>query len=193
MKGPKVLGKFIHQFQPETKTLIRKLERVLIQLYRQNLSLLFNETCLNERLLRNHTHTHTHTHIYIYILRIFGLLTFLYHNVLADIFFGLLLVIHVELRSLYRISTWTLYLIHRDWRFQFLFTTTEHKCLVIVNIHFFFFFVIPTCSWYWTCNLQMSSLRSPFLPNTLSTAPRIFTGVKSSVNCSFNPYNRQDS
>ena len=26
-------GKFIHQFQPETKTLIRKLERILIKLY----------------------------------------------------------------------------------------------------------------------------------------------------------------
>ena len=51
-------GKFIHQFQPETKILIRKLERILIELYRQNVSLLFNET---------HTHTHTHTtHSYIY-------------------------------------------------------------------------------------------------------------------------------
>ncbi len=38
-------GKFIYQFQPETKTLIRKLERVL-ELYRQNVSLLFNQTCL---------------------------------------------------------------------------------------------------------------------------------------------------
>ena len=27
-------GKFIYQFQPETKTLIRKLERILIKLYR---------------------------------------------------------------------------------------------------------------------------------------------------------------
>ena len=36
-------GKFTHQFQPETKTLVRKLERILIELYRQNLSLLFNE------------------------------------------------------------------------------------------------------------------------------------------------------
>ena len=27
-------GKFIHQFKPETKTLIRKLERILIKLYR---------------------------------------------------------------------------------------------------------------------------------------------------------------
>ena len=35
-------GKFIYQFQPETKTLIRKLERILIKLYRQNVSLLFN-------------------------------------------------------------------------------------------------------------------------------------------------------
>ena len=29
-------GKFIYQFQPETKTLLRKLERILIKLYRQN-------------------------------------------------------------------------------------------------------------------------------------------------------------
>ena len=29
-------GKFIYQFQPETKTLIRKLERILNELYRQN-------------------------------------------------------------------------------------------------------------------------------------------------------------
>ena len=50
-------GKFIYLFQPEIKTLIRKLERILNQLYRQNLTLLFN----------THTHTHTHTHIYIYI------------------------------------------------------------------------------------------------------------------------------
>ena len=29
-------GKFLHQFQPETKTLIRKSESILIKLYRQN-------------------------------------------------------------------------------------------------------------------------------------------------------------
>ena len=34
-------GKFIPQFQPETKSLIRKLERILIKLYKQNVSLLF--------------------------------------------------------------------------------------------------------------------------------------------------------
>ena len=61
-------GKFIPQFQPKTKTLIRKFERILIELYRQNVSSLFNQTCLNERMLPNYTHTHTHTYIYIYFI-----------------------------------------------------------------------------------------------------------------------------
>ena len=61
--------KFIHQFHPETKTLIRKLEKILIKLYPQNVFLSFNQTYSNERLLPNYTHTHTHTHIYIYIYR----------------------------------------------------------------------------------------------------------------------------
>ena len=70
-------GKFMYQIQRGTKTLIRKIERILTKLYRQNLSLLFNETWLNEQLQPNYTHTHTHTytrarahthtHIYIYI------------------------------------------------------------------------------------------------------------------------------
>ena len=60
-------GKFIYQFQPETKTLIRKLKRILIKLYRPNVSLLFNQTCLNERLQPYYTHTHTHTHALIYM------------------------------------------------------------------------------------------------------------------------------
>ena len=70
-------GKLIHEFQLESKTLIMKLERIFIKTYRQNASLSFNQTCLNERVLPNythmhththtHAHTHTHTHIYIYI------------------------------------------------------------------------------------------------------------------------------
>ena len=58
-------SKFIHQFQSETKTLIMKLERILINLYRQNVSLLFHQTCLNKRLLSNHTHTHIYIYIYV--------------------------------------------------------------------------------------------------------------------------------
>ena len=60
-------GKFICQFQLKTNTLVRKIERKLIRLYWQNVSLLFNQTCLHEGLLCTHTHTHTHTYIYIYI------------------------------------------------------------------------------------------------------------------------------
>ena len=62
-------GKFIHQFQPETKTLIRKLERILIKLHRQNVSLSFNQTCLNERQLPNYIY------IYIYMHHSVGLTT----------------------------------------------------------------------------------------------------------------------
>ena len=36
------LGKFIYQFQLKTKTLMRKIERILIKLYGQKVSLLFN-------------------------------------------------------------------------------------------------------------------------------------------------------
>ena len=46
--------------QPETKALIRKLERILIKLYWQSVSLLFNQTCLNERLLPNFSYFKIH-------------------------------------------------------------------------------------------------------------------------------------
>ena len=60
-------SKFIKQLQAKTKTLVRKLERILIKLNRQNVPLSFNQTCLNEGLLPNYTHTQTHTHTYIYM------------------------------------------------------------------------------------------------------------------------------
>ena len=70
MKGPKELGTILVNLSTNsiTKTLVRKLERILIRLYKQNVSLLFNQTCLNEgQFPTTHTHTHTHTHTYIYI------------------------------------------------------------------------------------------------------------------------------
>ena len=48
----------VYQFQPKIKTFIRKLESILIKLYRQNVSLLFNQTCLN---------IYIYIYIYIYI------------------------------------------------------------------------------------------------------------------------------
>ena len=53
---------FICQFQLETKTLIRKLEMMLNKLYRQNSSLLFNETWLN---------IYIYIYIYIYMIYIY--------------------------------------------------------------------------------------------------------------------------
>ena len=40
-----------------------------MQKYVDKMSLLFNQTCIQEEMLNTHTHkhTHTHTHIYIYI------------------------------------------------------------------------------------------------------------------------------
>ena len=46
--------KLIHQFQPETKTHTKKLKRIMIKLYRQNVSSLFNQTYI-------------YIYIYIYI------------------------------------------------------------------------------------------------------------------------------
>ena len=72
MKGPKALGTILVNSSInsnlETKTLIKKHERILIELYRKSVSLLFYQTCLNERLLSNYTHSHTHTHTHIYII-----------------------------------------------------------------------------------------------------------------------------
>ena len=61
-------GKFIYQLQPKTETLVRKLERILIKLHRQNMPLLFNLTYLNERLLPNKHKIYTRQ----YISRNFG-------------------------------------------------------------------------------------------------------------------------
>ena len=52
-------GKFISQFQPETKTLIRKPERILDKLYRQNLSSLFNERYI-----------YVYIYVYIYLYKL---------------------------------------------------------------------------------------------------------------------------
>ena len=55
--------KFINLLQHKTKALVRKLEKILKKLYRQHVSLLFNQTCLNKRLLPNFTNTYI---IYIF-------------------------------------------------------------------------------------------------------------------------------
>ena len=39
----------------------------LKQKYADKDCLIFDQTCLNEKMLPKYTHTHTHTHTYIYI------------------------------------------------------------------------------------------------------------------------------
>ena len=71
MKGLKALGTVLvnpyTNFNLKPKHLFGNLKGSLIKLYKQNVSILFNQTCLNERLLPNSTHTHTHIYIYIYV------------------------------------------------------------------------------------------------------------------------------
>ena len=92
-------GKFIHQFQPETKILIRKLERILIKLYRQNMSLSSIQKCLTKRLLPNykhtHTHTHTHTHIYIYIYIYIYLCVCIYIYIYIYVYLSIYIYIYI--------------------------------------------------------------------------------------------------
>ena len=95
--------KFIYQFQPETKTFIRKLERILNKLYRQNLSLLFNETCLNDWLLPIHTHTR-HTKAWTAIDR----LSIIWKSDLTDKMKHSFFQAAVVSILLYGCTTWTL-------------------------------------------------------------------------------------
>lgn len=53
------------EFQLHIKKIIRELERIIIKINKHNMSILFNETCLNEGMLHKYTFfiyiTHTHT------------------------------------------------------------------------------------------------------------------------------------
>ena len=61
------LDKLINQFPPKTKTLVRKLERIWIKGHRQNMFLLFNQTCLNEGLLPNYKHIWIYIYIHVFM------------------------------------------------------------------------------------------------------------------------------
>ena len=82
-------GRFVNQFRSDIISSIRQHEMINAKICRQNISILFNQKCLNEEMLPKYTlslslsltHTHTHrqtlretdsqpdrqTHIYIYI------------------------------------------------------------------------------------------------------------------------------
>ena len=64
-------GNFINQFPPNIIRSIRQFERINKKYVDKKIFIMFNQICINEKMLPIHTHTHTythtHTHIYIYI------------------------------------------------------------------------------------------------------------------------------
>ena len=64
-------GSFINQFLSDTVKSIWQLERTYTKIYRQKMSILCKEICINKEMLPKYTHTHTytqtHTHTHIYI------------------------------------------------------------------------------------------------------------------------------
>ena len=66
---------------------------------RHEVSVLFNQTCLKEKMLPTHTHTHTHTHIHTHTH------THVCNNILVDIFLFFEYTNIFELNSLLYLST----------------------------------------------------------------------------------------
>ena len=64
-------GSFINQFPTDTIKSIRQLERTYTKICRQNMSILFNEICINDQMLPKYTYLYIDmcvcVYIYIYI------------------------------------------------------------------------------------------------------------------------------
>ena len=60
-------GQYINQFLLNTIKAIREYEQIQKKIYRQKMSIMFNEICINEEMLPIYIYTHTHTHVYTYI------------------------------------------------------------------------------------------------------------------------------
>ena len=61
-------GNFLHQFDPDTRKSIRLIESTDRKTINAELSLLFNETCLNEKILPRYTNIYIYIYyIYIYL------------------------------------------------------------------------------------------------------------------------------
>ena len=72
VREPINYGRFINQFPPDTIKFMPWLDKINTKMCRQRMSILFNQKCINEKMLPNYTHTHTHKHThthtqYIYI------------------------------------------------------------------------------------------------------------------------------
>ena len=70
-------GKYINQFLRNIIKSIRQYERINKKIFRQKISIMFNEICI----IYIYIYTHTHTHIYIYIY------IYIYHYVQRNLYY----------------------------------------------------------------------------------------------------------
>jgi hypothetical protein len=63
------LGNLIFDFSVPIKSLIRRIEKNNKKVVNKKYSLVFNETCIKEKLLPNYTDIYIYIYIYIYIFR----------------------------------------------------------------------------------------------------------------------------
>ena len=62
-------GQYLNQFPPNTIKVIREFDRIQKRICRHNMSIIFNEICINEEMLPKYTHIYIYIYIYIYMLR----------------------------------------------------------------------------------------------------------------------------
>ena len=62
-------GQYINQFPPNTIKVIREFEWIQKKICRHKMSIMFNETCINEEMLPKYTYVYVYIYLYIVILR----------------------------------------------------------------------------------------------------------------------------
>ena len=88
-------GQYINQFPPNTIKVIRQFERIQKKICRHIMSIMFNETCINEEMLPKYTYINIYTCMYIYIYIYIYIYTRGAYDKFPDFFvWALLLIVH---------------------------------------------------------------------------------------------------
>ena len=87
-------GQYINQFPQNTIKVIREFERIQKKICRHNMSIMFNEICINEEMLPKYTYIY----IYIYIYMCVYIRIFLYKYIYIYIYTGICMYIYIYIR-----------------------------------------------------------------------------------------------
>ena len=60
-------GRFINQFSPNIIRSIQQIQKINKKNCKQNISIMFNQICINKEMLPKYTHTHTHIYMCVYV------------------------------------------------------------------------------------------------------------------------------